>query len=362
MTVKVFSMNFYRSVKNFIGKNFVRPFENFCAVNRPELYDYIFYDLRQTTRRENFGDAVFMHTEGLDDFVRLKRTKDFALKVPLNFFAPIDKLRVAAVVHIFYPELAGELKNFLQNIPCAVDVFISTTSAEKKIAVEKIFGDFDKGSVTVKIFPNRGRDIAATFVGFREIFCGYDICVHLHTKKSPHGNILSGWREHLYKNLLGSPEIVGGILKILSDERVGLVFPQHFNPIRVYVNWGKNFLAVKNFLRTLNVDITHRNLIEFPTGSMFWFKPRSLAPLIDCALTFEDFPEESGQIDGTLAHAIERAFLFIVEASGFTWAKISVDDKIFNATPILKSRSQSELDENILRAWHSVLLSNFDST
>lgn len=348
-------MNFYRTVRSFIGKHFVKPFEDFCAVNRPEIYDFIFYDLRKKTRRQDCGDAVFMQTEGFDDFVRLKRTKDFALNVPLNFFAPIATRKVAAVVHVFYPELADELKNFLRNIPCTVDVFISTTTAEKKSAVEKIFGDFDKGTVTVKIFPNRGRDIAAAFVGFREIYSDYDICVHLHTKKSPHAEkILSSWRDHLYRNLLGSPEIVRGILKILEDERVGLLFPQHFNSIRVYVNWGGNFFAVKDFLRGLNIAVSNRNLIEFPTGSMFWFKPRAIAPLLDCGLTFDDFPEECGQVDGTLAHAIERAFLFIVEAAGYTWLKISADDKIFSATPILKSRSQAELDDNISIAQHWV--------
>lgn len=349
-------MNFYRTVRSFIGKHFVKPFEDFCAVNRPEIYDYIFYDLRKKTRRQDCGDAVFMQTEGFDDFVRLKREKDFALKVPLKFPAPLVKLKVAAVVHIFYPELTAELKNLLLNIPCAVDVFISTTDAEKKSVIEKIFADFDRGRVTIKIFENRGRDIASSFIGYREIYDGYDACVHIHSKKSPHAEKrLAGWRDDLYKNLLGSPEIVDGILRILADERVGLVFPQHFNPIRVYVNWGGNFLAVQDFLRGLNIAVSNRNLIEFPTGSMFWFKPRALAPLLDSGLTFDDFPEECGQVDSTIAHAIERAFLFIVEAAGYRWVKVDSSEKNFGMTPTLKSRSPAELDANIARAWHSVL-------
>ncbi|MBR0287729.1 MAG: hypothetical protein IJQ82_01995 [Selenomonadaceae bacterium] len=349
-------MNFYRAVRSFIGRNFVHPFENFCAIHRPEIYDFIYYDLRLETRREDCGDAVFMQIKGFENFVRLKRGKDFALKVPLNFDAPPVKFKIAAVVHIFYPELADELKNLLLNIPGAVDVFISTTSPEKKIAIEKVFGDFDKGSVTIKIFVNRGRDIAAAFVGFREIYKNYDVCLHIHSKKSPHAqNILFGWRDSLYKNLLGSPEIVGGILKILAQEKVGLIFPQYFNPIRTSIDWGENYHVTKNFLHELGIEIDHRNLIEFPAGSMFWFKPEALAPLIDSDLTFDDFPEEGGQIDGTIAHAIERAFLFIVEAAGFIWIKVDSDKKFFNTTPLLKSSSQVELNKNIFKAWHSVL-------
>ncbi|MBR4152956.1 MAG: hypothetical protein IKT98_08370 [Selenomonadaceae bacterium] len=344
-------MNFYRAVKSFVGKNLLNPFIDFCAANCPALYEFIFYHVYHSTRREDLGDVFFVRISGGEDFIQLKREKDFALKIPLDFpIAPVE-FKIAAVVHIFYPELAAEMKNLLLNISCAVDVYISTDLPEKKLAIENAFADFDKGKVTIKIFPNRGRDIAAAFVGFREIYKNYDVCVHLHSKKSPHAkNRLADWRNHLYKNLLGSPEIVSGILQILSNEKVGAVFPQYFNPIRVFINWGANYLLAKNFLRGLGIEIDNRNLIEFPAGSMFWFKTKALAPLFESNLTFDDFPDELGQVDGTLAHAIERTFLFIVESSGFIWAKVDDDG--------LKSSSASEHGENILKAWHSVLKRN----
>ena len=338
--------NFYRRLKNFIRSHFIERLLDLCAPY-PVLYEFVFYNLNHRTWREDCGDAFFMHVSGLEDFVQLKRENDFALKVPLNFAASVN-LKVAAVVHIFYPELAAEMKTLLLNIPCAVDVFISTTSPEKKFAIEQTFSDFDKGRVVVKVFPNRGRDVAAAFVGFRDVYKDYDACVHIHSKKSLHaGNRLAGWRDHLYKNLLGSPEIVSGILQILANEKVGAVFPQYFNPIRPFISWGENYLATKDFLRGLGIEIDNRNLIEFPAGSMFWFKPKALAPLLASELTFDDFPEESGQVDGTIAHAIERAFLFIVEASGFAWVKVDGAG--------LKSSTRAELDKNIARAWHSVL-------
>ena len=251
-------------------------------------------------------------------------------------------------VHIFYPELADDLKRLLLNIPCAVDVFISTTSTDKQAAIEKVFGGFDKGRVVVKVFANRGRDIAPAFVGFRDIYGDYDACVHLHSKKSPHAERrLAGWRDHLYENLLGSPSVVNGILNVLSTPRVGIVFPQYYAPIRVSINWGDNFHATKDFLRGLGIEIDRRHLIEFPAGSMFWFKPKALARLLNSGLTFDDFPEEQGQVDGTTAHAIERAFLFIAEAEGYAWVKVDGDG--------LKSASRAELDANIARVRHSVL-------
>ena len=349
-------MSLYRFARRVIRNYFIAPLEDFCAVNNPKLYEFIFYNLYHKFQGEDCGEVFFMKMKGYENFIQLKREQDFALKIPFEFSAPPADFKVAAVVHIFYPELAAELKNLLLNIPCAADVYISTTSPEKKSEIEEVFRDFDKGRVVVKIFPNRGRDIAPAFVGFKDIYKNYDACVHIHSKKSPHAKTrLTGWRDHLYKNLLGSPEIVGNILQILSNDKVGAVFPQYFPPIRIFINWGANYSITKNFLHKLGIDIDNRNLIEFPAGSMFWFKPQALAPLLDSDLTFEDFPEESGQVDGTIAHAIERAFLFIVEASGFIWTKIDNGENNLGITPLLNTASQAALDENISKAWHSVM-------
>jgi lipopolysaccharide biosynthesis protein len=50
---------------------------------------------------------------------------------------------------------------------------------------------------------------------------------------------------------------------------------------------------------------------------MFWFRPNALSTLMNFGFSMEEFSEESGQTDGTLAHAIERSFLFVVEHNGY---------------------------------------------
>lgn len=47
---------------------------------------------------------------------------------------------------------------------------------------------------------------------------------------------------------------------------------------------------------------------------MFWCRTDALRKLLELDLQFSDFDDEAGQIDGTLAHAMERAFLYAVEA------------------------------------------------
>lgn len=301
-------------------------------------------------------DLFIMHIEGCADSLRKKEAYDFSLKTPLGYEPSAHAMRLAAVIHVFYPELAGEIRSALNNVPGSIDVYISTPEEGKKQCVEREFQSFSKGKVEVRVFPNRGRDIAPAFIGFRDIYKDYDACLHLHSKKSPHAaDMLFGWREYLFDNLLGSPEIVKGVLHVLSMPEMGIVFPQYFEPLRESINWGQDYELVRGLLSRMDIQIDNRHLLEFPAGSMFWFRPQAIQPLLDGGLTFEDFPEEGGQIDGTIAHAIERSFLYIAESQGFRWVKVNSLPSKTGRAPVLMADNQSQLKESLDRIWNPVL-------
>ncbi len=52
---------------------------------------------------------------------------------------------------------------------------------------------------------------------------------------------------------------------------------------------------------------------------MFWARVDAILPLFTSILA-ENFPNEKGQADGTLAHAIERLWVYIAEYSGYTYS------------------------------------------
>lgn len=283
---------------------------------------------------------------------------DYAVEVPFQYVPPPRTRRVCAIVHAYYPELCLEIREYLENIPGDLDVYISTTSPGKRDEISHVFEGFNKGKVEIRIFENRGRDIAPKLVGFKDVYALYDFALSLHTKKSPHGGTpLENWRHYLYENLLGSSAIVSSIFELLEHDRVGLVFPQHFPYLRSSLGWGANFPRCRRLLKKMGLKLSPGASYDFPSGSMFWCRTKALTKLLSLNLDFKDFDDEAGQIDGTLAHAIERMFLFAVEGSGYTWAKISRPDLYPLQSAILPVHKAADLPALLPRVHRSLLRS-----
>ena len=222
--------------------------------------------------------------------------------------------KVGIFLHIFYPELGETIAAYLKNIPCSIDVFISTRKDSVE-ALEDIFARVDNTQrVEVRHFRNIGRDVAPFIVGFRDHILNYDYILKLHSKKSPHSNALSGWFLHCLDNLIGSEMITATNLKTLEPADTGLIYPIENYALSLGIQhdscWGHedgNYTKAKPFLNRHNLDqIKRESQFRFPTGTMFWCKPELLKPILDWGLNWNDFDEEGGQIDGTIAHSIER--------------------------------------------------------
>jgi lipopolysaccharide biosynthesis protein len=127
----------------------------------------------------------------------------------------------------------------------------------------------------------------------------------IHSKKSKHRVDGDVWRIDLYDKLLGSPEVVNSILYALEDRlSIGLIGPAGHMVSSGYY-WGSNATNVARLGRKLGFEAETMQY-EFAAGTMFWAKVAALAPLLELSLSRDDFEPEAGQLDGTLAHAIER--------------------------------------------------------
>ncbi|MCB2106674.1 MAG: class I SAM-dependent methyltransferase [Rhodobacteraceae bacterium] len=250
---------------------------------------------------------------------------DFSAAVPFGYeiAAPANPPKIAAIVHIFFDAMAPEVRRYLGNIPFPCDVFITTDSEAKRDSILGTFRGWPKGSIEVRVVENRGRDIAPKLVGCHDVHAKYEFVLHLHTKWSDHASALAHWRGHIYENLLGSPEIVASVFDAFARRPdIGVIAGQHFELIPQWINWGGNFKNASRLAARMGFEVNDHSILDFPAGSMFWARTAALKPLTDLNLKLSDFPREERQIDGTLAHAIERLYFHVCERAGLKWIKV----------------------------------------
>lgn len=218
---------------------------------------------------------------------------------------------IAVHLHIFYRDLVKEFAGYMKNMPFPYDLFVSIADDESSDACKRAFDGLPFcRSVRIERVANRGRDIAPMLCTFGRELSGYDCIAHLHTKKSLFNEgATEGWREYLCESLFGSKERIRRILTLLhNDPPCGIVYPQcYFMPY-----WANTWLANREigaaWCARLCIKGIPRGYFNFPVGTMFWARSDALAPLFNAGIAIEDFPEESGQTDGTLAHCLERMF------------------------------------------------------
>jgi O-antigen biosynthesis protein len=284
---------------------------------------------------------------------------DYSLGVPFAFgpAAPTSMARRAMVLHLFHTEYCQAFLACAGQIPGRLDIFISTDTPAKAADIREVFANWTRGSVDVRVVENRGRDVAPKFVTFRDIYERYDLVLFLHSKKAVHysagGN---DWRELLLRSLSGSSEIVASILSLFeSDPTLGIVFPQHYEGVRDRVVWGANRSQTGLLAERMGIALDDARALDFVSGSMFWARPQALTLLFELKLNFEDFPAEAGQLDGTLAHAIERILLFAAEQAGFRWLKVADPHAYSNQSGILYVKRKSDLNAAMRRAYQPLL-------
>ncbi|TWT12895.1 rhamnan synthesis F family protein [Reyranella sp. CPCC 100927] len=269
-------------------------------------------------------DLGYVGLHGAIPSSRVRHIHDPVLSVPFPFSREV-KLRsctIGVFAHIFDVEAAEEIARYLGNIPVSFDVWATTSSDSKADVIRNLFRSVPHGKLEVRVVENRGRDLAGFLVGCADKITLYDHVLHVHSKHSKHDSDLAGWRTYLFDHLLGSPEIVTSNLLVLQNSDVGLLFPDHFKPVRRVLNFGGNYSHMRHLLKRMGVQYSKDILLEFPSGSMFWANSAALKPIMDLKLTLADFPPEAGQIDGEIQHAIERSLVYAAEISGKTWTRV----------------------------------------
>jgi FMN phosphatase YigB (HAD superfamily) len=232
--------------------------------------------------------------------------------------APLESisLKVGVMAHVFYADLIDEFVSQLSHIPVPFVLMVSVvTEADRKTVLSKFSAIELVSELHVRLVPNRGRDLAPMLVTYRQEILSLDVVCHIHTKKSLYtGSEKKGWRQYLIESLLGSRARVAWILGMLqATKELGMVYPESYRSVPLIAHtWLSNKEHARILGDQLGIAIDGDAYLDFSTGSMFWVRVDALRPLYELDFGFDDFPEEKGQADGTLQHALERMLAQLV--------------------------------------------------
>ena len=233
-----------------------------------------------------------------------------------------SKAQICLQIHIFYLDLLENIVTEINKIPYAFDCYISTDSTDKAEYIRNYFKSHSNAvNVIVEIYDNKGRDVYPLIAQMSKYVTKYKFICHMHTKKSKIDIFGDNWREYLFGSLFGSKENIENILKNLEmNQGLGIVFPKPFQNLENAIHWGLNKELAENVLQKLDIDIKLPvNNIVFPVGNMFWARVDAVLPIFTNTLA-NNFPNEKGQADGTIAHAIERLWVYTAEYNGYTFS------------------------------------------
>uniref|UniRef100_UPI00307615BA rhamnan synthesis F family protein n=1 Tax=Candidatus Methylomirabilis sp. TaxID=2032687 RepID=UPI00307615BA len=258
--------------------------------------------------------------------------------------------RVAVHAHVYYPDVITELASYLRNVPFAFDLFISVSTDGARETCYQAFSELPRaGRVVVDVVVNRGRDIAPMVCHFGATLATYDYICHVHTKKSVYTQgRMDGWREYLFRQLLGSEDQVRRIFSIFEkDPGAGIVYPQNYEHLPYWGNtWLSNRALGSRMCRQIGITDVPEGYFDYPAGSMFWARSKAIQKLFSADIQLTDFPEEAGQTDGSLAHCVERLLVLAVKQAGYK--------PLILADPVVRSWSKWRFDRYMARTVHCV--------
>lgn len=224
-------------------------------------------------------------------------------------------VRPCVVIHAWYAEEFGQILQALQRTGLDWRIVV-TTSPERVDQIRQVASGLG-ASMELHIHPNHGRDILPFLhCAERLLEAGEPVVLKLHTKRSTHREDGDQWLRDLLEKLIAGGR-AEAIIKAFSDQtKLGCVAPEgHVQPLSYF--WGANESNVTSLHTRFGIPAVDLEAGTFIAGSMFWIRLQALRPLLDAHLNPSLFEAESGQVDGTLAHAVERVISTTVKHAGY---------------------------------------------
>ncbi len=241
--------------------------------------------------------------------------------------ANADALSVALCMHLYYEDLFDYCLEYAKSMPARTHVVITTNSAEKKAAIEKVFSVLSCASLDVRVIGNRGRDVSSLLIGCKDAVETYDVICYMHDKKTTQwapASVGDAFSYQCFENNLASGHFVQNVLQTFADNpRLGILSPTPPFHASIYQTLGREWIL--NYENTVALAKEHGITVPIeddkpplaPLGTMFWFRGKALAHLCEKNLSYDDFPPEPNNLNGTVLHAYERLYPYAAQNAGY---------------------------------------------
>ena len=311
-------------------RSFFNGYESVLANTGGEIT----YEMFEYIKNNTDYDVNLIH----DNILRSCNQSDFKKNLQNNFIlssnyvepyegSKIKNKKIALILHIYFEDLIEYCFEYAKSIMSDADVYVTTDTDEKKEKIYQIFKELECKNLKIIKIENVGRDVSALLVACKDFLSDYDYVCFAHDKKVGQLPILSVGKSFSYKcfeNILGSKSLVENIITTFEkNEKLGMLTPAPPNHADYYLTlcyeWGGNFEQTVELAKKLNlhVDIDKDKEPIAPLGTMFWFRPEAMEKLINYGWKYKDFPKEPNKYDGSILHAIERIYTYVVQDAGY---------------------------------------------
>lgn len=222
---------------------------------------------------------------------------------------------LVVVVHVHYPEVWPRIREQLELLTVPHDLVVSVSSGQSS-DLETIARDVPRE--TVVSVPNLGRDVLP-FIRLGSVLdrMGYVGVLKLHSKRSVHAEDGAEFLDDCLSSLLPSEQAAQDIWEVIASGQAAMVGPSgRYYPALVHVwhNIADLRAQLRAWRRVGNLQLADLRPFGFFAGTMFWARFDAIRDCFDVGT--RRFQVERGQIDGTMAHALERLFCVLPEIDG----------------------------------------------
>jgi lipopolysaccharide biosynthesis protein len=273
-----------------------------------------------------WAEGAYLEPDRRNGYAYLEATRVALTRAYLKSHMTVldaETVNIAIVIHAFYPEILKEIIEFLGEVDLRHKLFVSTAPAQaaEVHAIMKLT-NFNH---EISVCENRGRDVLPFLTVMKTMnLDAFPLVLKLHTKKSPHRGDGGIWRRQAL-SCLARPEQRRWIVeRMCSAPDIGLVGPGGcVISVKEYIGSNIKKLDWLASRMVVKVDLEQD---KFVAGSMFFARSDALRPILNLALSTDDVEREDSQVDGTTAHAVERAFAYSSVSAGFQIASAGEND------------------------------------